>query len=237
MKKIVLILSLFIVSTLCANKHDENFYKAVKLFNAGEYQEALTAYESLQLQGPITYYNTGIVLYQLKQYGKALAAWRKAQLYASPALLKKIEHNAAQAREKLGLSPDSGWYISLIFLQSHCSLFILQCLFLLVWLGWYVSLFFTAPLLQKLRPFLLVFSFCFVSLIALKYMIVERTQGIVIVSDAKVFTGPNIEFHELASLKEGEQVKVVDQEESWYKMHYRDINGWMRKDDVQAITL
>ena len=237
MKKIILILSLFIVGTLCANKHDENFYKAVKLFNAGEYQEALTAYESLQPQGPVTYYNTGIVLYQLKQYGKALAAWRKAQLYASPTLLKKIEHNVAQAREKLGLAPDYGWYTRLLFLQSYCSLFILQSLFLLVWLGWYSSFLIPMPLLQKVRPFLLIFSFCFGSLIALKYMIVERTQGIVIVSDAKVFTGPNTEFHELASLKEGEQVKVVDQEKSWYKMHYRDINGWMRKDDVQAITL
>lgn len=237
MKKSILILSLLVGVTLFANKHDENYYKAAKLFKSGEYQEALAAYQSLQPQGPITYYNTGIVLYHLKNYSQALAAFRKAQLYAQPVLLKKIEHNIFQVNEKLNLGPDPSGYTMLLFVQAYCSLFILQCLFLFVWLSWYISFFVPVPLLKKARPLLLVLTVCFGSLIALKYLIIARQKGVVVVDNAKIFTGPNSEFHELATLQEGEEVKVVDQEESWYKMHYRNIDGWMRKDDVEAIIL
>lgn len=237
MKHLALLLTFLMVLPTFAGKHNENYYRASKFFKEGNYTEALEAYQSLVPQGPITYYNQGVVLYYLQRYGQALAAWRKAQLYAKPALQKKLAFNCLQVQKKLDLPKDTWLSKFFITIQSYCSLMFFQVLFLIMWIGWYASFFAPYTLLEKIRPFLFVGACVCGFVVATLYWATHTKRGIVIASEAKLFTGPNSEFHTLADLKEGQQVKVVGQEESWYKVLYNDSTGWIQKTDLEEIAL
>jgi tetratricopeptide (TPR) repeat protein len=231
-----IILSGLIVLPLCANKSDETYYRANKLLKAGRHQEALDDYQLLTPQGPATYYNTGIALYHLQQYGKALAAWGKAEQYAGTGLLKKILYNKNKAYQKLELELPESWYTLLWLIQSRFSLFLLQVLFLLAWFGWCFSNYIQSVFIKKYRIILLVISMLCGPLLALKYWVHEYKRAVVTVPHVNVFVGPNTEFDVIAELKEGEQIKVVQQENSWYKIKYRKIYGWIQDSTIEQIT-
>ena len=222
------------VTTLYANKYDEQFHKASKLFAQKEYQQALDLYASLKPQGTITYYNQGVVLYHLKDYARALAFFKKAHFYADAALQKKIAFNVARTQEKLGVPLDPWWYTWLLLVQSYCSLFLFQLIFLISSYLFYLSLG-QHTIFEKMRVPALVLFVASGAVVGAKYWILKQHSAVVITQNAKVFAGPNNEFHEVSDLKYGQEVKVVDQEESWYKMLYPHGKGWIQKSDVEEV--
>lgn len=232
---IIYLLLLFTLS-LQANKHDEAYHKANKALKTGQYQDALEEYESLTPQGPAILYNMGIALYHLQQYGKALAAWSKAELHAGPGLLKKIQYNKNKAYQKLDLADPAGWRETLWTIQSYFSLFLLQVLFLVAWLGWCFARYIRITVIKKYRVLLFLISICCAGLLGIKYWVQEYKRAVVVISQAKLFTGPNVEFDIVAEIKEGEPVLVVQKEDTWYKVNYHNVHGWIQGADLEQIN-
>lgn len=229
----MIIMSCFFTA-LNANKYDEQYHKASKLFAQKEYQQALDLYASLEPQGAITYYNQGVVLYHLKEYARALAFFRKAHFYADAALQKKIAFNVAKTQEKLGVPVDPWWYSWLLLVQSYCSLFLFQLIFLISSYLFYFSIS-QHTIFEKMRVPALVLFLLSGSVVGAKYWVLKQHSAVVITQNGKLFAGPNNEFHEVADLKYGQEVKVVDQEESWYKMLYPHGKGWIQKSNVEEV--
>ena len=233
-----IILSMLLCSSfLSANKYDELYHKANKLLKTEQYQDALELYESLTPQGPVTYYNTGIALYHLQQYAQALSVWEKSEQHASAKLLKKIQYNKNKAYKKLGLEYKEDWRSFFMMLQSYCSLLILQILFLVTWFGFFGTGYIRFTYNKRVRLFLLLISLLCGLLLAIKYWVYESQWAIVITPQTKMFAGPNKEFDTLAELKEGERVKVVQKEDSWYKIKYHKAYGWIESDTVNNSTV
>lgn len=212
------------------------YHKANKALKTGQYQDALEGYQSLESQGPVIYYNTGIAQYHLQQYGKALASWGKAEQHAGPALLKKIQANKTKAYQKLGIQESHPWRIMALLVQSYFSLFLLQILFLLTWFGWWFADYSSSALVRKYKVVLLLISISCGCLLAVKYWVQEYQRAIVIVSEAKIFAGPNTEFDSVAHIKEGEQVTVVQKEDTWYKVSCQNVHGWIQSVDIEQIN-
>lgn len=221
---------------LQANKHDEMYHAANKALKMGQYQEALKGYELLTPQGPVTYYNTGIALYHLKEYGKAIASWSKAEQYASPGLLKKINYNKNKAYQKLGIEGLSGWQAAIFMIQSYFSLFLLQMLFLLTWLGYWFAGYVSNHVVKKYRILLLIISVMSGCLLACKYWVHAYKRVVIIVAQAKMFTGPNADFDIITEIKEGELVSVVQKENTWYKVNCHNTKGWIQSVDVEEVN-
>lgn len=224
-------------TSLLANKQDEDFYQAAKLAQEGEYQKALNLYTCLETQGPVTYYNSGVMAYYLQDYSKALVFWRKAERYASSGLLKKIQHNTVQVQEKLQVSADPEWYKILLSILAHCSYLLFQWVFLVAWFLMWISWLFSCSVLKKMRYLICFMVLLTGAILVGEYWNMTRREAIVMVQEAKIFAGPREDFHEIGLIKQGEQVKVVGEEESWYKMLYRNSSGWMRKLDLEQTTV
>lgn len=236
MTRSVLIVSLLLMFSLSANKQDEAYHKANKALKTGQYQEALEGYESLTPQGPAVLYNRGIALYHLQRYGKALAAWSKAEQHASPGLLKKIQYNKSEAYSKLDLTAPAAWRSTVLMIQSYFSLFLLQVFFLITWLGWWFASYIHITVIKKYRIFLLLISIFCGCLLACKYWVQQYKQAVIVVSGAKLFTGPNVEFDTVTEIKEGEPVLVVQEEDPWYKVNYHNTHGWIEGADLEQIN-
>lgn len=232
----IILYFLLLVLPLHANKNDETYHKANKALKTGQYQDALEEYQSLEPQGPITYYNTGIALYHLQQYGKALAAWSKAEQHASSGLLRKIQANKTKAYQKLDLVAPAAWRGTLVIIQSYFSLFLLQVLFLIAWLSWWLAAYTRIVVVKKYRILLLLLSMCCGCLIAFKYWVQEYHRAVIVVPQAKLFTGPNTEFDTVAEIKEGEPVLVVHKEDTWYKVNYNNAHSWIQSIDLEQVS-
>lgn len=232
-----LMVLVFICSVpLYANKHDETYHKANKALKTGQYQDALEGYQSLEPQGPVVLYNTGIALFHLQHYGKAVAAWCKAEQHARPGLLKKIQYNKNKAYSKLDLEEPAWWQNLLLTLQSYFSLFLLQVLFLGAWLSWCFARYIRIELIRKYRAFLLVFSILCGCLLIVKYWVQEYKRAIIIAPQAKLFTGPNVDFDAVAEMKEGDSVGVVQKEDTWYKVNYNNAHGWIQSVNLEQVN-
>ncbi len=236
MTRSVLVVSAVLLFSLHANKYDEVYHKANKDLKAGQYQDALKGYESLTPQGPVTYYNTGIVLYYLKQYGKSIAAWSKAEQHASPGLLKKIQYNKSKVYKVLNSEAPASWRVTVLIVQSYFSLFLLQVFFLAAWLGYCFVGYIPNKIIQKYRTLLLLMSVICGCLLGCKYWVHACKRAVVITPQAKIFTGPNVEFDTIADVKEGELVRVVQKENTWYKINDGNANGWIQSVNIEEIN-
>ena len=123
-----------------------------------------------------------------------------------------------------------------LLVQSYFSLFVLQILFLLAWFGWWSAEYTGSAVMKKYKLVLLLISISCGSLIAVMYWVREYHTAVIIVPEAKIFAGPNTEFDTVAHGKEGEQVTVVQKEDTWYKVSCQNVHGWIQSADVEQIN-
>ena len=239
MKKIMVLFSfLIIVNSISTNKFDEAYYKASKLYSNGQYKESLELYESLEPQGPVTYYNRGVVLCSMKRNREALVMWKIALLYANTALLKKIKNNYERIQKKIGEEFYSPWFWRVLFFSSYISLFFLQ-IFFLVLLFFYSLFMVTYPDLCNRYYHSCCLAILFFLSLLLFYFYKESIsrKGVVILDEVSLFAAPNDEVGTVGVFRIGTDVTIVGDEELWYKVQNKDLYGWIKKDTVQEIKL
>jgi len=235
MKKIVISL-FFISSVFCYAKNGKKvFLQANELYAQKEYAKALNLYNTIEKKGPATWYNMGNCAFRLGNYVYSLLYWKKAKKEAPFKDMRKIDYNIALAYEKLDYAKPESWFS---FVQNYVnafSLFFLQILFLILWLIFFVLLFGLKRYRTTLLFVLLVFNtFLFVAVVV-KYRAIVYPKAIVTKPSISVFSGPDENFHVIGNLSLADELQIKKQRNSWYKISYNHIVGWVSADSLEIV--
>ncbi len=233
MNKLLVVVVVWIGS-IAAHQQKELFLKGVAYYDQGNIKEALSLYQSIAEKSPAVFYNIGMCDRALGNYPQALSAFRNAEQNADPLLMKKLNTVIQDVKKKLNQPLDSSYYRLFLFFASYISIFFVQILFLgcLFWLMilWWLRL---GSRLHKVFIFIALMSagfFC-----GFDYWLSRSNYAIVIHNDIPLYAGPDVEYHKLFSLPAGQEVKVVEQQQSWYKVYSNGMYGWLEEKNLERL--
>lgn len=235
--RIFILFSLSLVLSLYAHQQEE-FLRANKRYEAGEYKKALEIYTKLEKKGCGVFYNMGNAYYKSGQYPHALACWKKAQLRARGKQLQQVFEQIEKAQKKLGLS-SGGFlhalviplcvplsYIPLLFLQLMWLLFL--CLLIFIW-------FKNSGTKRFLHVVMLVMLLSMtICLMMMKYTLIDDTHAIAH-NTIQMYAGPNEKYNCVGEVVAGATVHCLDQSKEWYKVSYDGVTGWVPVTSIIAV--
>ena len=228
------LLMLLISTTLFGHQEKELFLKAVAYYQEGNVQEALSLYQSIAQKSPAVLYNIGICYSVLGDYAQALSAFRNAEQNADPELMVKLDGAIQKVKNKLGHPIDSSQYRLFLLFTSYVSIFVVQILFLfflmlLMVLWWF-------RLGTRLRVAFILIGLVSTGLFcAFDYWLSSCHYAVIIESDVPLYAGPDVEYHKLFSLPKGQEVKVVEEQQSWYKVYSNGMYGWLEDKNLERL--
>ncbi len=239
MKKLLIFIMVLFPFFVLANKQ-ETFLRANKCYHEGDFQEALTLYESIDKKGRAVWYNMGNCHYELADYSRALACWKRAQRGAPWKESVEIDRNMQRALKKLGKPTDERLVTRAYNFVTHAtefgSLFFFQILFFIFW----YSLF----LLGLVRKFgfarfavKTISSFCVATLgvvVIVKTMEYGSFHAIV-VEQTPLFVGPNERYQRIATLTHADRVVIAERAHEWCKVRTHDAVGWIPEKNLEVI--
>ena len=243
-----------LLSGCCLAQETGESYKALfdeanAAYNAGDYEQALTQYNQIVLNGlesaPL-YYNMGNTYYKMKDFPHAILFFEKALKLdpgnediqtnleiANKAVVDKIEPLPQSFFVRWWNSLKSlfsvdGWaWVSVI---SFALLLLLLLLFLLSRrMGWRKTGFFAG------LPMLLVFVLSLVFAIYSYRDANHEDEAIVMTSTVTVKSSPSVSSVDLFVLHEGAKVEILDTADDWNKIRIANGSvGWIQTKDVAA---
>lgn len=217
-----------------ANQTQETFLKACARYDQGHPQEALDLYELVEPKTPSVLYNIASCYYALGNHTKALVFYRKAQKHGNAQLCKKAHEAIIKIQDSLQVAHDSHWYTKALIVESYVAIGLVQILFLALLILLIVCLWWRLMATLKIAflSILLVMAgmFC-----VFDYWFSHRTYAVVLHDDVSVYAGPDKEYHKVATLRSGQEVKVVEESQSWYKVSFQEFQGWIEQIDLDRI--
>jgi|GEM_PF-2991841 len=224
--------TLFFLSAVAyADQTQEAFLKAGAYYEEGKIAQALELYKKIQAPYPSVFYNCGLCYYALEQYPEALVAFRKTQRIANREVYKKASAAAILSQKKLGMTDTASFFETALTMHALIPADSVRFLFLLV-----LALFsFMFLLGRATRRLVLVGSFLILvtgGACGYDYWFSKQQYGVVISKMAFVYAGPDKEFHKVVEIPAGQQVKVVEQDHSWYKVYFPFGKGWIEQADL-----
>lgn len=226
-----------------------SFAQANELYKQGDFVKAYDLYLQIPNKSCAVYYNLGNCAYKMGKPGYALLYWRKAEndwgLFGRDELLKNI----ALVKKKALLDEESEQSIvhalkdvlissknSFISLIRAIPLFSLQLLVLLLWIFLFVYL---RYLYRRKQRAIIIALFCFQALfafsLAIKYNLQSFRHLVVIKPGAKLFSGPGDNFATLGHLSEAQELVMLKQTGTFYKVKVNSVIGWVDKNFVDKI--
>lgn len=248
MKKLNLII-LFFTLTVGAFAFETSISQANKAYQEGNYNEAITLYESVLEHGeaPELYYNLGNAYYKTNQIGKSILNYERA-LRLRPSF-EDAKHNLALANTKVldKIEPIEVFFVSqwiadfrdLLGSNGWAVLSIATFVITLVLLLFYVfsprktirqTSFFTAI-------FTLLFAIVFFSFSSSRHNYFEKREAaIVMQGSVTVKSSPDESGTELFILHEGTKVFVREVVGEWSEIKIADGNvGWIKNLEIEKI--
>lgn len=226
--KVIKICMFLIYSMSYANKFDELYHQAAQLYVEKDYQKAANIYASLEPQSAIILYNRAICLYQTQSYLDTLLLLKKASLSANYALQKKIIVVLQATLQKLNQAVLPFWYTILLLLVACCSVFFFQMLFFCTW---FCLLFISQKYVRWSAMILFIIS-C--GVLSCSYYICSIKRALVI-HETPLFIGPDKNYNHLAMIPVGQEVRVVQAHDSWYKIVSTHATGWVAESDIALL--
>ncbi|MBP6217745.1 MAG: hypothetical protein KA436_04080 [Oligoflexales bacterium] len=215
------------------------FLKAEQAYDAKNYPAAIEGYLSLWKGG--TYheavaYNLGNAFYRKGERGKAVAAYLAARrvLPRNPEIKANLEFVHAQGQDKLSLEEPSSLWKALCFWKDFLSprelfystLFFLCSTFLLLGVSLWISR------LKPLVGLILTLAILLGGLFSLSWGN-ESKWGAVVVTSARILSGPDAANMTLYELHEGAPFMVTGEQGEWVRVLLSDgKTGWARSQDV-----
>lgn len=221
------------LTPLCAQ--EEEFLVAYALCQQGCYQEALEHYTQLDPKGPAVWYSMGICSVALQDYGHAMLFFQRSRLRASPALYRALDASIAQVYEHTGGAVPAHNRL-LDYLRCICNgipLFWLQLFALCSWYGFLCVWWISTRRLCKL--FLSIVFLISILVLAIRACDESCSLGIIMKAATPLHTGPQEQYHNIATLKQAECVVILREHESWYNVRSTQGIGWLRKDAVAVV--
>lgn len=247
MKKIglFLLLSLTLIysSPLQANDNRQLFQQANDLYKTGHYQDALAKYQAIGDKSNIVHYNIGNCYYKLKQPGRALASWRRAEYnwgWADRQELAKNIHFVTTVHDRQEQTSKLKQMINRLYSGIKTAVRItplwwMQLLVLVVWLFLFG---FLAYLRKERKKAAIIFLFFLLAisagLLGLKYSQRLMRQGVVL-NEAPVRSGPGVAYQQLTTVGEGKEVRIRKMSDEYYKISFLGCTGWISMDSVEEV--
>lgn len=232
MKKIILFMMAAGWVNLSADALQETFLKAGAHYEQGHMKQALELYEKIDTPYPSVFYNRGLCHYSLGAYPQALADFRRAQRMGNKELFSKASQAVALTQKKLGMAPDSCIFHAqmaahTIFSGDLVRALVIAFLMLLALLVMFNC--YTVKQIVVLIGLIISLGSC----CAYDYWFSRQRYGVVVAKQALLYAGPDKEFHRVGEVAAGQQVKVVQQDQSWYKVYFRPEVGWVEQGDLE----
>ncbi|MEM6514572.1 MAG: tetratricopeptide repeat protein [Bacteroidota bacterium] len=249
MKNIILILIL-LLSGLGFSQNEQLFEEANKLYNEGQYHEALDKYSTILESGNHSaelYFNMGNSHYKLNNIAPSIYYFEKALLLEPND--KEISNNIAFARnmtidsiEKVpdvGLSSLINKWAKYFHYETWAKISVtLSILFVLLFVFYLFSnassskrfafISSTVSLILVLATLGLTFHG--------KALVDENQPAIVFAKESQIKNEPNLRSSEAFKLHEGTKVQVLDTVDNWKKVKIADgKTGWVMSEDIKLI--
>ena len=224
----------------------ENFQLAVREFNEGNYTNSELRLQEIIKQlpdHPDAHYNLGLVYFQSKKVGLALAHWRTA-LEISPSMTAAKRAITEFGQEQTQLSS---------ILISNIRVLPLELWIILAAFLFFAFLWRYIERLGSVKRYLrggepptslnwisylflsmgLVFSFVSAVLIWDQFTV----KATVISAKTELRSGPNPQSSALLDLREGSEIKVMMDQNEWIQIEEpRGLIGWLLKDQVMVTS-
>jgi tetratricopeptide (TPR) repeat protein len=253
MRKFFLITSTIIpllsFSFVDAQSPKELFEQANKLYKSEKFERALELYKKIPNKSVYVNYNLGNCAYKLERYGYALLYWRRAEKNWGVFNREELVSNIFLVKEKLtqmrGITrtkrnPIVKKIVKIknigISLLRSMPIFVLQILFLIIWIFLFIYIRFLYKKRKK-QTISILFSLIaiFGVLLVVRYTIDSRRYGIVVTKTAPLRSGPGITFQTLLNIPEGTELVIKRKMNGSYKVKALGQIGYVQKGDLEKI--
>jgi tetratricopeptide (TPR) repeat protein len=228
-------------------------------YQQGKYQAAVTAYTEATSEGADNghvYFNLGNAYYRLKDFGHAIASYRRAllRLPADPDITASLNLARRQAKDKIEEPPglaNSVWN-KLAAYYPALSRYQMERIFLILYCGgWLTFLFYSLsqrPRAKSLSFFLLFTSACWALLtfgvqpgrdgsprpsFAAE---ADDVPGVILAAECQVYSGNAESFQVVFVLHAGAEVMTGEQRDGWVEVILPDgRKGWVHSTEIERI--
>lgn len=247
MKNILYILLLLTFQNFFAQNGFEN---GNDLYKKGNYQEAITAYESVlntKKQSAELYFNLGNSYYKLNKVAPSIYNYEKAlllnpddsEIQNNLKFAQKLQIDDIKELPKVGFSKLIQDFTSAFHYDTWAWISVgFATLFLVFFIGYYFS---ETTSSKRIFFFGLFFVF-FLSLIIVSSAFYEKNQNqndrpaIVFAEVVAVKSEPKNEATEAFVLHEGTKVYVLENLDNWVKIQLGDgTDGWIEKENIKEL--
>lgn len=249
MKKLFLFLSV-LFSAIGFAQNDSLFEQGNKLYNDGDYAEAIEKYEAILNNGKHSaelYFNLGNANYKLNNIAPSIYYYEKALQLAPND--KEIQNNIAFAKNmtidaidvipEVGLSKIVNGFTRALGFDGWAYVAVVGMLFFVVL---YLVYYFSYATVTKRLTFVASFAFLGITLITTtlafhRYELQRKDQpAIVFAEESQVKSEPNLRSEEAFRLHEGTKVQVLDTLNDWKKIKLTDgKTGWISGNDIRML--
>ena len=229
---------------------DSLYQGANKLYEQGNYEQALEMYNAVILSGKESadlYYNMGNAAYRSNSIGHAILYYEKA-LKLEPAHDDAIHNLDFVARYRLDAFEEvpefflGAWMKGFVLLFPEQTWSILTLIFFSIILAGILIYLFSRYLVLKKAGFisglvaLVLFLITLSSAISRHRDIVNPDTGIILAPSVVVRSSPSESGTELFILHEGTKIKVNEEVSGWQNIKVIDgREGWIMADDFESI--
>ena len=226
---------------------DSIFDVANEEYKVGNYENAITLYEGLLsgsgAKATDVHYNMGNTFFRLENYGKAIAAYRRA-LRVAPRD-QDVAANLRFAREatldKIDQTRSAELRREVLFFHYGLSRAETETIFLCVYIA--AAALGTALLFQKSRQLkwltlvALFLALAFGASYAFKWRAAANlSEAVIVTKEADVHTGPGSSYIVSFSLHDGAEVRMRKLEDDWRQIELADgRRGWIEKANIETI--
>lgn len=227
---------------------DQFFESGNKAYAAGDYQQAVEAYQKVEDAGQESaalYYNLGNANYKLNRIAPSVYNYERAlRLKPNDADIKNnlvfAQNMTIDAVAPLPQNTFTKWYNNTLNLLSLNGWAILAVILILVFMGSFIAYRFVYATVQK-RLFFTTTSVALIfSLLALFFAFRSQMRikndrpAIVFSPSAEVRAEPRLSSDEAFVLHEGAKVLILSENEEWQEIRLVDgKEGWIPKTDVK----
>lgn len=229
---------------LSAGSLQEAFLKAHKMYNKGDYAQALTLYESIEPKGTAVWYNMGNCCYSLEKYPEAIAHWMRAQKQSTWKDFSTLDEYINRAYEKSSMARDVSFLARLhrILLWGTRKISPLgwQILFLLMWFICWGLLISMLSTMFSGKNYLIIIGFglLMAGLIVgflYAYRVHEYPQAIVTKNSISVYAGPGQDYSTVAQAQLLDMMRIYEQRDGWLKVYRQREYGWVKIEDLAIL--
>lgn len=246
----ILSLIAVVINIAYAQCSDDAFTRANEHYKAGNFATAYATYKTIPNPDKNIHFNLGNCAFKLGKKGAALAHWRRAERDWGLSGLEELHHNIAHLRSQIIQIKDTdqpqtiSQSLAHMYHATKCTLVPLvraiplvniQVTVLILWILLFVCLRFARRWIGK--PYIACLFALFAitaSLLAVKYSLNNKTYGVIIATQATMFSGPGSSFSALGQLPEASEVVILRQSGDFYKIRHARKLGWITQQDIEC---